>query len=165
METLLNLPPLYRDPEFHMLAEQAVPLSLEARTVLAITREGINYPGPGTWFEVADLMRMRKNSSLFTVLARRFRQIGQMCTDDRAIREVAVTLADWKGNHRSLKRSIMLSLMGICLGKMAKGRVCVYMMDAARDYTEEVLLVEDMAEVVDESCVPILEGQFLHGSS
>jgi hypothetical protein len=163
MDILLFISPLYRSRPFRQVAEQAVLLSPQARTVLAVSRRGD--PVPATWFEVADLLRMRKNSSLFTVLAHRFRRIGQICTDDRAIREIAVTYADWKGNHRSLKRSIVIALAGVCLGKMAKGSFRTSMMSAARDYTEEVLLMEDMAEVVDESCVQILEGQFLHGSS
>jgi hypothetical protein len=158
------LPLSHRSCPFRQVAEHVVLLSPRARSVLAVSRQGHD-PVPGARFAAADLLRMLWNSSVFTVLAYRFRRIGQMCTEDRAIREFSVTGADWKGNHRSLRRSTMLALRGSCLAKMGKGSADASMMDVARYYTEEVLLMEDMAEVVDDSCVPILESQFLLNGS
>jgi hypothetical protein len=121
-------------------------------------------PIPETWFDVADLMRIRKNSSIHTQLARSFHQVTRRCTDEPAIEEMSYTYRQFSVNHWRLTTNLILAFAGALIGKRTRDRFSVNMAETARHYAEEVLLIEDMAEVIDESCLPLLEGQFFHGT-
>lgn len=136
------------------LVNHVVPLSHQASAVLA------SDPVPGTWLEVSDLIRVRHNSALFTSLADRYRRVMSACTDLESCRQMDLTYRTFLRNHWELTRALMAAIVNFCFGKIAKERCSVYMATVATKYSNEVILVEEMSEVMDNTCIPVLEGQF-----
>lgn len=119
---------------------------------------------PGSWGEVSELLRVRKNSALFTEAEDHYRRIIPACTDEEDVEELTVTHRIFLSNHQRLNRSLVLALVCFCFGKIARDRCSISMANVVRYYANEVLLLEDMSEVMGESYVSVLEGQFLHGT-
>lgn len=136
------------------LVNRVVPLSDQARAVLS------SDPMPATWLQVSDLMRVRHNSALFTSLADRYRRVMAACTDLESCRQMDLTYRTFLRNHWELTLALMAAIVNFCLGKIAKERCSVYMATVASKYTNEVILIEEMSEVMDHTCVAVLEGHF-----
>ena len=119
---------------------------------------------PGTWGQVSELLRVHRNSALFTEAADRYRRIIPACTDEEEAEELTVTHRIFLSNHQKLTSALMVALACFCFGKITKERCRVYVANVTRYYAKEILLLEEMSEVMDESCVSVLKGQFLHGT-
>lgn len=119
---------------------------------------------PGTWGEVAELWRVRKCSSIYTEAEDQFKRIIPACTDEDEAEELTLTHRVFLSNHQKLTRSLVIALVCFCFGKIARDKCRISMENVIRYYANEVLLLEDMSEVMGDSCVSVLEGQFLHGT-
>lgn len=119
---------------------------------------------PGSWGEVSELLRVRKNSALFTEAEDHYRRIIPACTDEEDVEELTVTHRIFLSNHQSLNSALMVAFACFCFGKITRGRCRLKMAEVVRYYANEVFLLEQMSEVMGESCIPVLEGQFLHGT-
>ena len=142
---------------YRELASKVVPLSDKGRDALS----AVQIPGmPATWLGVSDLIRIRRNTSLFSRLAGRFRRIIPACTDEASTEAMKLTYRTFSRNHRALKRSLMAVAAHFCVGKIASGRCSSQMSLVECLYANEVILVEEMSEVMDEPSVAVLESQF-----
>jgi hypothetical protein len=142
---------------YRELAGHLIPLSEHARAVLVANR---SCPSPATWIEVADLWRVHENSAWGTMMADQYRRVMRACTDEESVAEMDQTYRTWLGNHRRLTYSWVAAIVNACFGKISSARCSAYMDNVARYYTNELILLKEMSEVMDESCIAVLEGQF-----
>lgn len=119
---------------------------------------------PGTWGEVSELWRVRKCSTIYTAAEDHFKRIIPACSDEEEAEELTLTHRIFLSNHQKLTRSLVIAFGCFCFGKIARDRCRISMENVIRYYANEVLLLEDMSEVMGDSCVSVLEGQFLHGT-
>lgn len=119
---------------------------------------------PGTWGEYKELRRLRKNSAVYTEGADLYRRVIPACMDEEEVQELTVTHRIFLGNHQKLNRALIVAFVCFCFGKIARDRCRLHMANVVRYYAKEVFLLEKMSEVMGESCIPVLEGQFLHGT-
>lgn len=119
---------------------------------------------PGTWGECQELNRLRKNSALYTEAADRYRRIIPACTDEDSVGEMNMTHRTFLSNHEKLNRSLVVAFVCFCFGKIASDRCSVSMANVVKYYANEILLISEISEVMDDSCVSVLEGQYLHGT-
>jgi hypothetical protein len=137
------------------------PLSPRASDLIWRSTQG---PIPATWIDVTDLIRIRQNSTIFTMLSDRFRRMIRHCHNEDDAAEMEDTYLAALRAHSCLTKSLLLTVVGICFGKIAHGRCCISMASVARSFGAEYLMVREMAEVIDDSLIDVLEGHLLHGS-
>ncbi len=142
--------------------QKADRLSDDGRRCLAAARSG---QPAFTHLHASDLIRIRRNTcGIFTPLGKYFLAIASICTDTSSIQEITGTFQDWVRNRETIIKSLPKALLEICFVRIGKTKPCVHVANVTQAYTESILLFEDMSEIVDCSCIEILEGQFLHGS-
>lgn len=119
---------------------------------------------PGTWGECRELNRLRKNSAVYTAAEDRYRRIIPACTDEESVDELTMTHRTFLSNHQNLNRSLVIAFVCFCFGKIASDKCRVTMANVVRYYSNEVSLMLEVSEVMDDSCVSVLESQVLHGT-
>jgi hypothetical protein len=135
-------------------------LSPPAREVLSA---GCWEPCPPTWFAVADLKRIRQNSTVLARLLACYRDVIKRCTDEEDLVDLRLTYRTAIREWSELNRGLLRVFLHLPFNKVGRSQNCASMANVGQRYVNVVLLSEEMVEVLDDSCVPILEGQFLHG--
>ena len=143
---------------FGELMSHVVPLSEAARRALSTSRDRAV---PATWGQVSDLWKVQENSSWLTAAADRYRRVMRACTDAESVQDMNITYSTFLRNRWALTRSLLAAIVNLCLGKIGKERCRVRMANVTRYYANVVILSKEMSEVMDESAVVVLEGQFL----
>jgi hypothetical protein len=118
-------------------------------------------PIPPSWGRVSHLITLRRNSSIYTAAADRYRRIIPVCLDEYAAEEMRLTHLTFLANHEKLTKSIMLTFGKLCLNKVIAGRCRECVENVTRYYANEVLLLREMSIVMDGPIATYLEGQFL----
>lgn len=118
----------------------------------------------GTWGEMAELLRKRHNSALYTAGADHYRRIIPAVTDEESVDDMTLTHRTFLSNHEKLNRALAMAFVCFCFGKITRGRCRKCMAVVARYYANEVSLMSEISQVMDASSVVVLEGQFLHGT-
>jgi hypothetical protein len=114
-----------------------------------------------SWGRVSHLITLRRNSSIYTAAADRYRRIIPVCLDEYAAEEMRLTHRTFLANHEKLTKSIVLTFGMFCLNKATAGRCRECVENVTRYYTNEVLLLREMSIVMDGPIATYLEGQFL----
>lgn len=143
------------------VAERLTPLSDHAREVLWEDSQG---HVPTTYLEFGDMYKAANNLTWFTMLADRFRRAMKTCTDDYCLTNMQLTHRTFLRKRVELVKLLIVGVAHLCFGKIGKRHTCVHMGRMVQTYADIVVLGSEMADVMDESCAPFLEGQFLHGS-
>ena len=143
------------------LVEHIKPLSDHAREVLDEDTQG---NVPSTWLEFSDLYRAANNLTWMTMLADKFKRAIDGCVEFYLVPNMQLTHLTFMRKRGILCRDLMIGFAHLCFGKIGRRHSCAHMANVARNYTDVLLAVADMAEAMDQSCRGILEGQFLHGS-
>jgi len=118
-------------------------------------------PIPPSWARVSHLITLRRNSSIYTAAADRYRRIIPVCLDEQAAEEMRLTHHTFLKNHEKLTKSIVLTFGMFCLNKVTAGRCRECVENVTRYYANEVLLLREMSIVMDGPIATYLEGQFL----
>jgi hypothetical protein len=143
------------------VAERLTPLSDHAREVLwEDTQDHV----PTTYLEFGDMYKAANNLTWLTLFAGQFRRAIRTCSDDYCLANMQLTYRTFLRKRTILVKSLLVGMAHLCFGKIGKRHICVHMGRVVQTYADLVVLGSEMAEVMDESCVPFLEGQFLHGS-
>jgi hypothetical protein len=119
---------------------------------------------PGTWGEVSELLRVRKCSAIYAEAEDHYRRIIPACTDEDSVEEMKLTHRTFLSNHQKLNRALMVAFVTFCFGKIARDSCRSRMARVVKYYANEISLISEISEVMDESSVVVLEGQFLHGT-
>lgn len=134
-------------------------------TATKLVTEGISSKTiPDAWLEVSDLRSMRRNVRHLAKGADSFDGVERFLTDEESIEAVQDTSQSFWDSYRDFLWDFRFAIAEWCFDKICHARRCVYRAKAVHSYAAVVLNAEDMAEVMDESAVSLLEGQFLHGS-
>jgi hypothetical protein len=137
-------------------------LSPPAREVLSADRWE---PCPPTWLAVADLKRIRHNSTVVAKLMACYRRVIPACTDEDSVGEMNMTHRTAIRERTQLSLGLLRVLVHLCFGPIGRSRCRADMANVGRHYVNVLLLGQEIVEVLDESCVPIMEEQFLQGLS
>lgn len=143
------------------VARRLTPLSDHAREVLWEDTQG---HVPTTWLEFTDMYKAANNLTWLTMFADRFRRAMGTCSDDYCLANMQLTYRTFLRKRTILVKSLLIGVAHLCFGRIGEHHICVHMGKVVQTYADIVVLGSEMAEVMDESCVPLLEGQFLHGS-
>jgi hypothetical protein len=143
------------------LVERMEPLSPPAREVLSAARWE---PCPATWLEVADRKRIRHNLTLLARLEICYRQVLRRCTDEQHRAEMRLTSRTARREVRQAFWGLLGVFLHLPINRTRMGQKSVKMANVDQHYVNAVLLVEEMVELMDDSCVPIIEDQFSHGT-
>jgi hypothetical protein len=146
------------------LREQAfrILVLLLARAGDIVTREE---PCPPTWLAVADLKRIRHNSTVVARLMACYRRIIQACTDEDDLDDLRLTYRTAIREQTQLSLGLLRVLVHLCFGQIGRSRCRADMARVGQHYVNVLLLGHEIVEVLDESCVPVMEEQFLQGLS
>jgi len=118
-------------------------------------------PIPPSWGRVSHLITLRKNSSIFTAAADRYRRIIPACLDEQAAEEMRLTHRTFLINHAKLTKAIVLTFGKLCFNKVTGSRCVSCLENVTRHYANEILLLREMSVVMDGPIATFLEGQFL----
>jgi hypothetical protein len=143
------------------LVERMEPLSPPAREVLSAARWS---PCPATWFEGADRKRIWQNMTLWGKILACYRQVLRRCTDEQHRAEMSLTYRTARREQRQALWGLLGVFLRLPINNTRMGQKSVKMANVGQHYVNAVLLGEEMVELMDDSCVPIIEDQFSHGT-
>lgn len=143
------------------LVRRIKPISSETRRVLSRCRFE---PCTPTWIQVADMIRIQRNSTIMTRLIERYHRVMGQCTDRDDLADMHLTYETALREREILFKQMFQVVVEFCFGRIAWKMRNPYMAQVATHYTNQVLLVGEMLELMDGSAVSLMEGQFFHGS-